>query len=57
MVRVPFARSINPITKTNWEGTGVVPDIAVSADAALDEAHRRALDDISSRSKRPPRPY
>lgn len=53
---VPWGRPINPVTKTNWEGTGVVPDVAVSAEAALDEAHRRALDDISSTSKRPPRP-
>jgi hypothetical protein len=55
-ILVPWGRPINPITKTNWEGTGVVPDIAVAADKALDEAHRRALDDVSSRSKRPARP-
>jgi retinol-binding protein 3 len=53
---VPSGRAINPVTKTDWEGTGVVPDIAVTADQALDEAHRRALDDVSSRSKRPARP-
>ena len=46
-IMVPWGRPINPVTKTNWEGTGVVPDIAVPADAALDEAHRRALDAIS----------
>jgi len=28
----------NPITGTNWEGTGVTPDIAVPADEALDRA-------------------
>ncbi len=37
-IGVPFMRACNPITKTNWEGTGVAPDIAVSADKALDEA-------------------
>ncbi len=37
-VGVPFARAINPITKTNWEGTGVQPDIEVPADQALDKA-------------------
>jgi C-terminal processing protease CtpA/Prc len=42
-VRVPFARSINPVTKTNWEGTGVKPDVAVSADHALHTAHLLAL--------------
>jgi CubicO group peptidase (beta-lactamase class C family) len=26
---VPGGRAINPITKTNWEGTGVPPDVAV----------------------------
>ncbi len=28
-VFVPSGRAINPITKTNWEGTGVRPEIAV----------------------------
>jgi hypothetical protein len=40
---VPFARSINPVTGTNWEGTGVVPDIAVPADRAYDVAYALAL--------------
>src|SRR5581483_807463 len=35
MVGVPFARAINPITKTNWEGTGVEPDVKVPASEAL----------------------
>ncbi len=39
-VALPSARAINPITKTNWEGAGVEPDIEVSADQALDEALR-----------------
>jgi hypothetical protein len=34
-VAVPNARSISPITHTNWEGTGVVPDIAAQPDNAL----------------------
>lgn len=37
-IGVPFARAINPITKTNWEGTGVAPDVEVSAAKALDKA-------------------
>ncbi len=35
---LPTARAINPITKTNWEGTGVKPDVEVPADQALDMA-------------------
>ena len=35
---VPVARSVSPRTGTNWEGTGVVPDVPVAADDALDAA-------------------
>ncbi len=45
---VPFARAINPITKTNWEGTGVQPDVAVPAAQALHVAHIAALKNILS---------
>ena len=44
IVDIPFARSINHITKTDWEGTGVVPDVAVAADDALRKAHALALE-------------
>ncbi len=37
-ITMPFARAINPITEKNWEGVGVKPDVAVSADLALDKA-------------------
>ena len=40
---IPVGRSVNPTTKTNWEGTGVTPDIKTSADAALGVAHLHAL--------------
>jgi len=42
-VFVPTGRAINPITKTNWEGVGVKPDVEVSADSALTVAHLAAL--------------
>jgi len=35
---IPHGRAINPISGTNWEGTGVRPDIETSADMALDVA-------------------
>ena len=50
-IGVPFARSINPITKTNWEGTGVEPDVKVPADKALDEAKKMAIEQIKKRKK------
>jgi hypothetical protein len=40
---VPSGRAINPVTKTNWEGTGVKPDIVVPEDQALKTAHLAAL--------------
>jgi C-terminal processing protease CtpA/Prc len=40
---IPVGRSVSPITKTNWEGTGVTPDIKTSADASLGVAHLHAL--------------
>jgi C-terminal processing protease CtpA/Prc len=42
-ITVPNARSINPVTGTNWEGTGVEPDLAVPAPTALAVAYRKAL--------------
>jgi retinol-binding protein 3 len=41
-IKVPFARSISPITHTDWEGVGVEPDVKVPATDALDEALKRA---------------
>jgi len=40
---VPTGRAISPITKTNWEGTGVKPDIEVPADQALLVARLAAM--------------
>jgi len=50
---VPVGRSMSPITKTNWEGVGVVPDIPASADAALGLAHLRALEVLADAEKDP----
>ncbi|MGW1894020.1 S41 family peptidase [Streptomyces sp. NPDC002004] len=33
---VPIARAVNPVSGTNWEGTGVRPDVLCDAEAALD---------------------
>ncbi|NEB34623.1 S41 family peptidase [Streptomyces sp. SID14446] len=39
---IPVGRSANPVSGTNWEGTGVVPDVACPAADALDRAHALA---------------
>ena len=39
---IPVGKAINPITKTNWEGVGVVPDITTSPDESLEKAHELA---------------
>ena len=41
-------RSINPITGGNWQGTGVVPDVDVPADRALESALTLAREAIAS---------
>ena len=40
---VPVGRAINPISKTNWEGTGVEPDIKTPKEQALKTAYLIAL--------------
>lgn len=43
---IPTGRAINPITKTNWEGVGVAPDIKTDSKNALAEAHILALTNV-----------
>jgi retinol-binding protein 3 len=50
-VQVPIARAVNPVTQTNWEGTGIAPDIAVPQEKALETAHREALKKILEKTK------
>jgi hypothetical protein len=40
---LPYGRAINPITGTNWEGTGIEPDIEVPESEALQTAHLEAV--------------
>ncbi len=40
---IPTGRAVSPVTKTNWEGAGVEPDIKVPADQALRTAQVMAL--------------
>lgn len=53
-ISVPFARSVNPTTGTNWEGTGVLPDVPVAAEKAYDVAYSLALRHVLSLDAPPP---
>ncbi len=46
LIGVPFARSISSITKTDWEGKGVEPDVKVPSEQALDIATKLAAEQI-----------
>lgn len=50
--RLHIERAVNPISKTNWEGTGVEPDVAVPADQALDVAKKMAAEQLAKPKKR-----
>lgn len=52
---VPTGRAINPITKTNWEGTGVTPDVQVSQEKALETAEMMALEKMAKKTTDPQR--
>ncbi len=47
VVWVPTGRAINPITNTNWEGTGVTPHIEVEQAQALNTAYTKALESLT----------
>ncbi|HEX2661516.1 MAG TPA: S41 family peptidase [Candidatus Acidoferrum sp.] len=48
-IGVPFARAINPITHTNWEGTGVEPDVKAAAADALTTAKKLAAEKLAAK--------
>jgi len=55
LVAVPFGRAVNPVTGTNWEGTGVAPDLERPADQALDVAHAEAVAVLAGAAEDPER--
>jgi hypothetical protein len=50
---LPFARAINPVTKTNWEGVGLEPDVKVPQDKALGTAQVMASKRLAEEEKDP----
>ena len=52
-VFVPMGRAINPVTKTNWEGKGVEPEVKCKAEEALGRAHKLALQSLLEKAEGP----
>ncbi|MEO6390627.1 MAG: S41 family peptidase, partial [Pyrinomonadaceae bacterium] len=50
---MPRGYAINPITKTNWEGVGVVPDVKVPQEDALKTAQALALKQLIAKNTDP----
>lgn len=42
-VFIPHGQAISPITQTNWEGKGVIPDINMKSEKAFETAYQYAL--------------
>ncbi|MCX6560036.1 MAG: S41 family peptidase [Candidatus Aminicenantes bacterium] len=53
MMSLPFARAVNPITKSNWEEVGVEPDIKVAQSIALATAQALASRKLAEKEKDP----
>lgn len=49
VVFIPTGRAINPVTQTNWEGTGVVPEVKTTAEEALTKAIELATEAATAR--------
>jgi hypothetical protein len=47
-IGVPFGHPINPVSKTDWEGVGVEPDVKVPAAEALTRAEKLAADTLAA---------
>ncbi|WP_461040551.1 S41 family peptidase [Spirosoma harenae] len=50
---IPVEYAQNPITHTNWEGTGVKPDLAIPASQAQKKAQLLALETMASKTDKP----
>lgn len=51
MAFIPVGMAMNPITKKNWEGTGVTPDIKCDPKDSLKEAQKLAIQKLLETAK------
>lgn len=49
---IPNRTTINPVTRTNWQGTGIKPDVAVTAQQALAVAQALAIKAIGATARK-----
>jgi C-terminal processing protease CtpA/Prc len=50
-ISIPYINPVHPITKSNWEGVGVLPNIETSNEDALAYAYVDAIDQTVDRNK------
>lgn len=51
IIALPHGRAYSKITKTNWEGVGISPDINATADKALEVAELKIFEDYFNNAK------
>jgi retinol-binding protein 3 len=47
-IRIPISKPIDPLTKNDWEGTGIAPDVEVPAKDALMTAQIKAIEKLAT---------
>lgn len=53
VMEIPYMRGFDPVTKSDWEGVGVLPDVVVEADKALPRAQEIILEGFLATVKDP----
>ena len=51
IIALPHGKAYSEVTKTNWEGTGVTPDIKCKADLALETAEKEIFKNFLKEAK------
>jgi len=54
MLSVSYGRPVHPVSQSNWEGTGVAPDVAVAPEQALETGQSLALAALAARANADP---
>ena len=52
-IDIPIGRPVNAVTKTNWEQKGVIPDLKVSQEKALESAHLDLISQLREKIENP----